>query len=186
MEKYILTVDDEIHMLRLIEDLIIRKTDYRIITTHNALEVPEILEIRQFDIIITDLRMPGLSGLDIIRLIREKKRSETVIMITAFASPESAAEAFALGVFDYIIKPFRKERLLDTIERAVTVRGKKTTGKETTDMTDAGSFDKMVEQLKQKYLKILTEKMGSARDEFSRRSGLSQQIIDDVCENFYK
>ena len=107
-------------MLKLLERIITEKTPYQITTTSNSLEVPEILENRSpFDLIITDLKMPGMDGLDILRLVKEQKRFEEVIIITAFGSLETAIEALSLGVFDYITKPFKKEQIIFTVNRAM-------------------------------------------------------------------
>ncbi len=119
MKQRILAVDDEPHMLLLLDRIITEKTPYAIVTTNNPLEVPAILGREQFDLIITDLKMPGLDGLDILRKIRAEDRFEQVIIITAFGSLESAIEAMSQGVFDYITKPFKKEQIIFTVDRAM-------------------------------------------------------------------
>lgn len=119
MKQRILAVDDEPHMLLLLERIITEKTPFSIVTTNNPLEVPKVLEKEQFDLIITDLKMPGLDGLEILRAIRSGNRFEQVIMITAFGSLESAVEAMSQGVFDYITKPFKKEQIIFTVDRAM-------------------------------------------------------------------
>ena len=63
--------------------------------------------------------MPGLDGLDILKLVRENNRFEQVIIITAFGSLETAMEALSQGVFDYITKPFKKEQIIFTLDRAM-------------------------------------------------------------------
>jgi DNA-binding response OmpR family regulator len=119
MKQRILAIDDEPHMLLLLERIITEKTPYAIVTTNNPLEVPELLQREQFDVVITDLKMPGLDGLEILRAIRAGHRFEQVIMITAFGSLESAVEAMSQGVFDYITKPFKKEQIIFTVDRAM-------------------------------------------------------------------
>lgn len=119
MKQRILAVDDEPHMLLLLERIITEKTPFSIVTTNNPLEVPKILAAEQFDLIITDLKMPGLDGLEILRAIRAGDRFEQVVMITAFGSLESAVEAMSQGVFDYVTKPFRKEQIIFTVDRAM-------------------------------------------------------------------
>ena len=71
MEQRILAVDDEPHMLKLMERIITEKTPYRIRTTSNSLEVPEILEKNRFDLIIVDLKMPGMDGIETAKKIRD-------------------------------------------------------------------------------------------------------------------
>jgi len=116
MQKRILAIDDEPHMLILLERIIGEKTPHYLKTTSNALEVPEILNDEHFDLIITDLKMPKLDGLDVVKLIRESHRTEAIVIITAFGTDETARHAKELGVDSFITKPFRKEDILDCIE----------------------------------------------------------------------
>jgi len=83
MKQRILAVDDELHMLKLLERIIGEKTAYQIQTTNNALEVPPLLTRESFDIIITDLKMPGMDGIDLLKHIKEKNIDSEVIIITA-------------------------------------------------------------------------------------------------------
>jgi len=182
MEYSILAVDDEIHMLKLLEELITSKTNHRIVTTHNALEVPEILEKQQFELIITDLRMPGLTGLDILKIVREENRRELVILITAFASLESAIEAFDLGLFDYIIKPFRKERILRSVERALYWQKLRDRAREFDRIIESEMYKEAVVLFKEKYLTSLAERTGGDRDEMIKKSGLDRQTINEFFE----
>jgi DNA-binding NtrC family response regulator len=179
MEYSILAVDDEIHMLKLLEQLITNKTNHRIITTHNALEVPEILEEQQFELIITDLRMPGLSGLDILNIVREGNRRELVILITAFASLESAIEAFDLGLFDYIIKPFRKERILRSVERALYWQRLRDRALEFDRIFESELYGDAERLFKEKYLTSLAERTRGDRDEMIKKSGLDRETINE-------
>jgi DNA-binding NtrC family response regulator len=119
MAQRILAIDDEPDLLRLLERIIREKTPYEIKTTGNPLEVPEILSNEEFDVIVTDLKMPGMDGLDILKYIRDNKRNEQVIIITAFGSLDTAMDALTLGVFDYITKPFRKEQIITTVDKAM-------------------------------------------------------------------
>jgi DNA-binding NtrC family response regulator len=119
MKQRLLAVDDEPHMLLLLERIITEKTPYAVVTANSALEVPALLGREQFDLIITDLKMPGLDGLDLLRWVRSNDRFEQVVIITAFGSLESAVEALSQGVFDYITKPFKKEQIIFTVDRAM-------------------------------------------------------------------
>ena len=119
MTQNILAVDDEPDLLRLLERIIREKTPYQITVTNNSLEVPILLEQNEYDIIITDLKMPGMDGLDILKYVKDHKRFEQVIIITAFGSLETAMEALSQGVYDYITKPFKKEQIIFTVDRAM-------------------------------------------------------------------
>jgi len=119
MGARILVIDDEVDMLSLIKLILIEKTDYEVVTTNNPLEVSELLAQKKFDVIVTDLKMPIMDGLDVVDAIRKKDELVPIIIITAYGSIESAEEAVKKGAFDYITKPFRQEQLLISIKRAL-------------------------------------------------------------------
>ena len=118
MAERILIVDDEIDMLELLKRIIEDKTDYQVVITPDPLSVPQILEENIFDLVITDLRMPGQSGLELLEIIRGKDNQIPIVILTAYGTIESAVEAMQKGAFSYITKPFKKEEILLTIEKA--------------------------------------------------------------------
>jgi len=114
----ILIVDDEPDMLKLLSMILREKTSYEITTTNNPMEAVELAKQGGFDLVISDLKMPGLDGMEIIDAVKKIDEDIPVIIITAFASVESASEAIQKGGFDFITKPFRKEQILFTIDKA--------------------------------------------------------------------
>jgi len=118
----ILAVDDELDMLTLIKMIIEGYSNHQVTTTNNPLEVTELLSKERFDLIITDLKMPGLDGMELLDLAQKYDHEALIIMVTAFGSLESAEEAVRKGAFDYISKPFRKEQLLLAIDKAMRWR----------------------------------------------------------------
>jgi DNA-binding NtrC family response regulator len=126
MAENILIVDDELDMLELLELIILDKTPYQVSTTNNPLEALQLLGEKPFDLLITDLRMPAMGGLEVIREVRGRYPDLPVIVITAYGSSESAEEAVRAGAYDYITKPFRKEHILISIDRAMEWRKMKT------------------------------------------------------------
>ncbi len=90
--------------------------------TNNPLEAAEFLEKEAFDLILTDLKMPGLDGMELLALAKQRDPDALVMVITAFGSLESAEEAMANGAFDFITKPFRKEQILLAIDKAMRWR----------------------------------------------------------------
>ena len=114
----ILIVDDEPDMLKLLSMILREKTSYEITTTNNPMEAIELVKQGGFDLVISDLKMPGLDGMEIIDAVKKIDEDIPVIIITAFASVESASEAIQKGSFDFITKPFRKEQILFTIDKA--------------------------------------------------------------------
>jgi len=118
----ILAVDDEIDMLALLKRIIEGKTDYEITVTSEPRNVLRLIQDNYFDLVLLDLKMPGLSGMEVLRQIKETEPDITVIIITAYGTIESAVEAMKIGAFDFIIKPFRPEQILLTIERAMELQ----------------------------------------------------------------
>ena len=118
----ILAVDDEPDMLALLKMIIEGYSDHQVTTTNNPVEAAELLEKESFDLLLTDLKMPGLDGLELLSRAKEHDADALVLVITAYGSLESAEEAMARGAFDYITKPFRKEQILLALERALRWR----------------------------------------------------------------
>ena len=115
----ILIVDDEVDMLALLAMIITEKTNHRATTTNNPLEVPKLIKEGAFDLLIADLKMPGMGGMELSDEVRKIDKSIPILIITAYGSIESAEEAIHKGAYDYITKPFRKEQILIAINRAL-------------------------------------------------------------------
>ncbi|MDP3181669.1 MAG: response regulator [Desulfobaccales bacterium] len=118
----ILAVDDELDMLALLKMIIEGYSEHKVMTTNNPLEAAELVEKEQFDLLLTDLKMPGLDGMELLTLAKKRDEDALVIVITAYGSLESAEEAMAKGAFDFITKPFRKEQILLAIDKAMRWR----------------------------------------------------------------
>src|SRR4030042_2354874 len=118
----ILAVDDELDMLTLLKLMIEGHTDHQVTVTNNPLEAVELLDKEKFDLVLTDLKMPGLDGMELLDLARKKDEDTIVMVITAYGSLESAEEATAKGAFDFITKPFRKDQILLAIDKAMRWR----------------------------------------------------------------
>lgn len=118
MPERLLIVDDEPDMLRLLSMIIREKTDYEPVTTNNPVEAMEMAKKGGFDLVIADLKMPGLDGVELLEGIKSIDEDIPVIIITAYGTIESATETMHKGAFDFITKPFRKEQILFTIEKA--------------------------------------------------------------------
>jgi len=119
MPEKILIVDDEPDMLKLLSMIIKEKTPYEVTTTNNPLEALELAKKGGFDLVITDLKMPGLDGMELLDAIKRVDEDIPLIIITAYGTVEAAAEAMKKGGFDFITKPFRKEHILFTIDKAM-------------------------------------------------------------------
>ncbi|MEM1973824.1 MAG: response regulator [Thermoplasmata archaeon] len=119
MAEKILIVDDEPDMLKLLSLILREKTNYEITTTNNPIEALELVKTQNFDLVITDLKMPGLDGLQLLEEVKKKDEDIPVVIITAYGTIDAATEAIQKGGFDFITKPFKKEQILFTIEKAL-------------------------------------------------------------------
>ena len=115
----ILALDDEHDMLALLSRIISEKSSHQLTTLSDPQELSQLLEQKSFDVVLTDLKMPGKSGIQVIEEIKQKSPRTAVIIMTAYGTIESALQATRKGAFDYITKPFRKERILHVIEQAL-------------------------------------------------------------------
>lgn len=118
----ILIVDDEPIKRSVLEDGL-RDAGYLVSATESPLEAEPLLEKTYFDVIITDLRMPGQDGLSFLSDLKRRRPEQAVIVMTAFGTVETAVEAMKLGAFDYIQKPFSTEELLLKLDRLLRYEG---------------------------------------------------------------
>ncbi len=114
----ILIVDDDLRIPIMLKELL-KMEGYESVSVADGRQALELIKGEPFDLIITDLRMPQMDGMEFLREVKANKPAVPVIMITAYASDITAVESVQLGVFDYIAKPFKVEALLDAIERGL-------------------------------------------------------------------
>jgi two-component system, NtrC family, response regulator AtoC len=117
----ILVVDDEEQMRDLLAKVLERK-GYQVAVCSNGLEALASLEKEPADLVITDVRMPGLSGMEALKAVKELNPDIVVLIMTAFGSIDQAVQAVKDGAYDYINKPFKIEEMLLTIEKALDER----------------------------------------------------------------
>jgi two-component system NtrC family response regulator len=116
--KRILVVDDE-ENLRRVTQLRLQQAGYDVATAADGNQALAFLERNPRDLVLTDLRMPGLSGIELLERIKEAYPEVIVILVTAFGTIESAVEAMKHGAYDYVIKPVNAEALKLILSRAL-------------------------------------------------------------------
>ena len=89
----------------------------------NPLSALEFMEKNPFDIVVTDFKMEELDGMEILGKVKQLNPKARVIIITGYAKPETAKEAFKSGVFDFMVKPFRLDELKEAVNRAAKIDG---------------------------------------------------------------
>ena len=117
----ILVVDDEESMCKFMR-IMLSKSGYEVATALSAKEAIGLLDKSNFDIAILDIKMPEMSGVELLREIRKKNQTIDVIMMTAYASLETAIEALREGASDYITKPFQISEIRHSIKRILEER----------------------------------------------------------------
>lgn len=115
----ILIIDDEPDMVKLLSIILKSRKDYNVTTTINPIEGLELLKNEKFNLVITDLKMPGLDGEEVLESVKRHQGDLPVIIITAFSTVDSALKLIKKGAADYITKPFRKEQILTAVDKTI-------------------------------------------------------------------
>jgi len=118
---HILVVDDELSM-REVLDYMLNKEGYQVTCAENGRNAIALLEKQHFDLLLCDIKLGDISGLDVLRASKKANQDTVVILISAYASTETAVEAMNEGAYDYVPKPFDKDELLQTIAKALDLR----------------------------------------------------------------
>ena len=116
--KSILVVDDEKNQREILET-ILSGEGYDVTTASSGEAAMKFVADRHFDLVLTDLKMTGMSGLDLLKELTDFDKSIIVILLTAHGSVDSAVDAMRLGAFEYLQKPYDSENLLETVSRAL-------------------------------------------------------------------
>lgn len=114
----ILVVDDEPNYLIVLAELL-RDEDYEVFTADSAIAALPIVRDTDLDLVLSDMKMPGMDGIAFMKKIKEFNKNLPVILITAYAEVEKAVEAMHLGAFTYLAKPFSNDQLLASIRKAI-------------------------------------------------------------------
>ncbi len=114
----ILVVDDEAHVRRVL-GLMLERAGHQVTEAQDGASALARFSEDVFDLVFLDLRMPDLDGLEVLGRLRAENPDQTVVMITAYASVETALEAMKSGAFDYIGKPFKEEEILLVVDKAL-------------------------------------------------------------------
>jgi two-component system response regulator PilR (NtrC family) len=117
-KQNILVVDDEKSMCDFLE-IMLNKEGYEVSSTTSGEKALDLLDNNLYSMVLTDVKMPGVDGFEVLRKTKEVSPDTVVIMITAYGSPEGAVTAIKEGAYDYITKPFRVEEVKLTIKKSL-------------------------------------------------------------------
>jgi DNA-binding NtrC family response regulator len=119
MPGRILVIDDEKDMLALLKRIITEETDYEVVTEADPVKGLELFRENHFDLVITDLKMPRMDGIRLLEAVKKINPDVSVVILTAYATIETAVEAIRKGAYDYVTKPFKRERILVTVAKVM-------------------------------------------------------------------
>jgi DNA-binding NtrC family response regulator len=158
----ILIIDDERSLLDLLT-VVFKKEGYAVKAAQTAAEGFEALAKEDVDLVITDIKMPGADGMDILRYVRENLPDLPVILITAYGSIAQAVEALKAGALDYVVKPFDVEELKIIVGRGLAARRlQQENVLLKRDLKDRYGFEQMIGKSRaMQEIYILIEKVGS-------------------------
>ncbi len=172
----LLIIDDEDIVLKSCLRILKHET-YEIDTATSAEQGLEKIDQKEYDVVITDLMMPGMGGMEFLRRVKNEKRDFVVVIFTGFATAETAREALKLGAFDYIPKPFTPEEFRDVIKNAIKAR---------IDQGSAQMLDLMAivsHELKSPVSVVRTTADTLYKGYFGNLEPKQQQIIETIIRN---
>jgi two-component system NtrC family response regulator len=120
--KTVLIIEDDESLRRVLE-FSLEEAGYRVLTAREGDSGLKTFRSEHPPLVITDIQMPGISGIEVLRIIKDEAPDTLVIVITAYGSVEKAVEAMKLGAYDYLTKPFGREELRLTVDKALSYRG---------------------------------------------------------------
>jgi two-component system, NtrC family, response regulator AtoC len=115
-QKHILVVDDEPMIKNLLFE-VLQRHDYKVEIAESGMVALKKFDASEFDLVITDINIPDINGMDVLKKVKDRKKEVGVILITAFGTIESAVEAMRCGAYDYITKPFSMNALLVLVKK---------------------------------------------------------------------
>jgi DNA-binding NtrC family response regulator len=141
--SHILVVDDNAGVTEVMARIL--RDGYDVTTSTEAREAMSLLERREFDVVLADVRMPGATGFDLLAAVRRRRAAPTsVVLMTAFASVPDAVKAMRQGAFDYVAKPIEADEVLLVVARAVRERARRAAGDAAGDRVDTGFHEAVV------------------------------------------
>lgn len=146
MKGKILVIDDDIS-LRCVLEYNLKEEGYEVQAAASGEEGLETFRSMRPDVVITDVKMPGISGYDVLKAVKAQRVNTEVIIITAFGAVGAAVDAMKQGAFDYITKPFNRDDLKRTINRAITAISMQTNHSFTSLTRDIVGKSRPIEQL---------------------------------------
>ncbi len=177
-KESVLIVDDAPETLEVLRRNL-ESAGYRVFAAPGVAEALAVLENTPIDLVITDYKMPKVSGLDLVRHVRENLKDTEVVMITGYASIEGAIQAIKTGAEEYLAKPFTDQELFDAVGRALDKRTRRKAAEPETQQESA-AFHGLIGQsgaMRQVYAAIRKAAQTSATALISGESGTGKELV---------
>jgi two-component system, NtrC family, response regulator AtoC len=175
--KRVLIADDELNMRRVLEAML-RREGYEVVTAANGLDALAGMN-RDVHTVITDLKMPGLDGMGLLKKLSAEYPDVPVVMITAHGSVENAVEAVKLGAFDYLEKPFEQEQIRQVVAKALNTFALARRDARPEEVTGRGRFKLIGESSAIKAIYAVVEKVANTPSTvlITGESGTGKELI---------
>ncbi|MEW6669000.1 MAG: PAS domain S-box protein [Thermodesulfobacteriota bacterium] len=178
----ILIVDDEPSVHRILS-LVLTRNGYACKTASNAAEARVLLETQAFDLLLCDIRMPGESGLDLVRYLAQAHPETAVIMVTGVDTAETAREAMSIGVYGYLLKPFETTQVLISVMNALRRRELERRERDNRSRLERAVEEKTAE-LREKLQKLeqAQKELNESEERYRTAIELSDDGVSIICK----
>lgn len=184
----ILVIDDEIVVCRSVKK-ILEKKGHRVDMIQSGKDALCLIDRERFDLLIVDLKMPEMDGIEVLKKVKEKYSGITVLMITGYATVETAVKAIKMGAFDYVPKPFLPDELLIIVDKALQAKRLKMENLLLKKRLKGGKFPEIIGNSR-KMLDVfeLTEKVASSSATvlITGESGTGKELVARAIHNLSK
>jgi DNA-binding NtrC family response regulator len=123
MKGRVLVIDDEA-IVRVSCERVLKPEGFDVVVTSRGDEAIDFLEKEPYDVVLTDLKMPDMDGLEVLKIIKERWPDIQVIIITGYGTISTAVQAIKMGAYEYIEKPFTPQDILEVVEKAIKEKKK--------------------------------------------------------------
>ena len=174
----VLIVDDETSVRTLLSE-VLQGQGYEVVVASSGEEAVELARKSPFEIVITDMRMPGISGVEVIQHVKNINSECCVIVITAYASVESAVEAIRRGAYDYITKPFNIATMRIIVDRAAERQRLLKDARDKGKYEQLAILDGLTELFNKRYFEEVLEKEITRAKRYRLQIGVLMIDVDD-------
>jgi NADH:ubiquinone oxidoreductase subunit F (NADH-binding)/DNA-binding response OmpR family regulator len=182
--KYrILVVEDERDMRNGLQKILSRK-GYSVDTAEDGLKAVEKMEQKSFQVVIADLKMPRMDGIDVLRKVKDMNKEIEVIIITGYGTVKTAVDSMRLGAFDYISKPFKPDDIILQVQRALKKEGLLPEEDESHEELKLKVSDERKKTKKIKERRVLLEHCESTTAKAAEERIVTPENIDHFAEKY--